>query len=160
MFKTTLLGRLGEDAREVQTSNGSSFISMRVASNERINKENVTTWVTVNANSERYKNLLPHLKKGSAVFVTGSLRSTIYTAKDGTPGIDHKVSADSIEFANLGGGQGENGANGANGASGDTNASAPSKDAKIAEMSATVKPSKSKAAPAPQVTEQEDGLPF
>lgn len=160
MFKTTLLGRLGEDAREVQTSNGSSFISMRVASNERINKENVTTWVTVNANSERYKNLLPHLKKGSAVFVTGSLRSTIYTAKDGTPGIDHKVSADSIEFANLGGGQGENGANSANGANSDTNASAPSKDAKIAEMSATVKPSKSKAAPAPQVAEQEDDLPF
>lgn len=160
MFKTTLLGRLGEDAREVQTSNGSSFISMRVASNERINKENVTTWVTVNANSERYKNLLPHLKKGSAVFVTGSLRSTIYTAKDGTPGIDHKVSADSIEFANLGGGQGENGANGANSANGDTNASAPSKDAKIAEMSATVKAPKSKAAPAPQVAEKEDDLPF
>lgn len=157
MFKTTLLGRLGEDAREVQTSNGSSFISMRVASNERINKENVTTWVTVNANSERYKNLLPHLKKGSAVFVTGSLRSTIYTTKDNKPGIDHKVSADSIEFANLGGGQGENGANGANG---DTNASAPSKDAKIAEMSATVKAPKSKAAPAPQVAEKEDDLPF
>lgn len=160
MIKASLLGRLGEDAREVQTSNGSSFISMRVASNERVNKENVTTWVTVNANSERYKNLLPHLKKGSAVFVTGSLRSTIYTAKDGKVGIDNKLSADSIEFANLGGNRDENSSNEGNSTNNANITPVASKQDKLAAMTASVPVGTTPVVNATPTQADDDDLPF
>lgn len=102
MIKATVIGRLGEDAKNITVQKG-SFISMRVASNEKINKQEVTTWISVYANTTRYANMLQYLKKGTVVVVTGSINCEVYTAKDGKQGIDYKLNADSINFLNLGG---------------------------------------------------------
>jgi single-strand DNA-binding protein len=111
MIKATVIGRLGEDARNITLEKG-SFISMRVASNEKVNKQEVTTWISVYANTARYANMLQYLKKGTVVAITGSMNCEIYTAKDGKQGIDYKLNADSINFLNLGGNKSsENGQN-------------------------------------------------
>jgi len=99
--KVNFVGRLGTDAETVTTQTA-SFISLRVAVNERVNREDVTTWMTVTCDYERYKNLAKFLTKGSVIQVNGSERCSIYKSKAGQYGIDRKVSADSIEFVNLG----------------------------------------------------------
>ena len=101
MIKATVIGRLGEDARNITVEKG-SFISLRVASNEKVNKQEVTTWISVYANTARYANMLQYLKKGTVVVVMGNLSCELYTARDGKQGIDYKLNADSINFLNLG----------------------------------------------------------
>ena len=111
MIKATVIGRLGEDARNITVEKG-SFISLRVASNEKVNKQEVTTWISVYANTARYANMLQYLKKGTVVVVMGNLSCELYTARDGKQGIDYKLNADSINFLNLGGNKpSENGQN-------------------------------------------------
>ena len=108
MLKTTLIGRLGEDAKNITLDKG-SFITMRVASNKTVNKEDVTTWVTVNANTGRYANMLQYLKKGSAIVVVGDIYSAAYLSKEKDangnpiPKAELRMNADTINFLNLGG---------------------------------------------------------
>ena len=110
--KVNFIGRLGADAEKVELPQQKPFISFRAAVNERINKEDVTTWMTVTADFSRYENMAKYLTKGCVVSVNGTERCTLYTSKNGQTGIDRKVSADSIEFVNLGKKEsdGENGA--------------------------------------------------
>lgn len=100
--KVNFIGRLGADAEKVTLPQQKPFISFRAAVNERINKEDVTTWMTVTGDFSRYENMAKYLTKGSVVSVSGTERCTIYQSKNGQHGIDRKVNADSIEFVNLG----------------------------------------------------------
>ena len=108
MLKTTLIGRLGEDAKNITLDKG-SFITMRVASNKTVNKEDITTWVTVNANTARYANMLQYLKKGTAIVVVGDIYGAAYFSKEKDangnpiPKAELRMNADAINFLNLGG---------------------------------------------------------
>lgn len=72
MTRLEFIGNLGADA-EVKTSNGNEFVTFRVA--ERAN--NTTTWFdcTLNGNGG---NLLPYLKRGQKVYVTGFPSFRVY----------------------------------------------------------------------------------
>ena len=99
--KVNFVGRLGANA-EVVTSKATQFISFRVAVHDRIKSEDVTTWMHVNGDFGKYKNIVEYLRQGSFVYVSGTEICTLYNAKDGTTGIDRKVRADAIEFVNVG----------------------------------------------------------
>ena len=68
-------GRLGRNAEEVQTKNGTSFVKYSVAIDEYdyATKANVTTWLNVTDNTERTKKTLQYLTKGSLINLIGNL---------------------------------------------------------------------------------------
>lgn len=159
MLRGKVLGRLTADAKNV-TAGKSSFISMTVASNEIVNKVESTTFVTVNANTSRYANLLEHLKKGRLVYMEGNLTTNSYTDKNNQPKSEIKIFADFIQFINAGGQKpAENGEANANATT------APATSDATQDMTMPPLKSKTKAEPAPAVAEvnatnASDDLPF
>jgi single-strand DNA-binding protein len=102
MLYVELIGRLGADAELKTSSKGNQFVSMRVASNDFFNGENVTTWVNVMWSGERAVKMQEHMKKGSAVSIHGTLRTSLFTNKNGEQSISTDLFADRVDFVNLG----------------------------------------------------------
>lgn len=85
MLQATIIGYLGADA-EVKTSNGKEFTTIRIAHTDKWKDENDqthenTTWVDCILNGE--SKVVEYLKKGTMVYVTGSVSLRVYSsAKD------------------------------------------------------------------------------
>lgn len=106
MKRIEVEGRLGNDV-ELKTWNGNQFISFRVAVSDK--KDDDTMWFTVTGDYERYKNMMPYLKKGSGVNIVGTYSDGIYTTRENKPMIDRKIRAYDIRFASLGQGKKDEG---------------------------------------------------
>lgn len=83
MLKVELIGNLGADA-EVKESNGSKFITMRIASTTKIKKDDGssvehTDWIDATINDAESK-VLPYLRQGVKVFVRGNARMRVYSS--------------------------------------------------------------------------------
>lgn len=83
MFKVSVIGNLGADA-QVKESNGSKFISFRVAHTESFtdnqgNKRENTVWIDCTMSNAESK-VLPYLKKGTKVFVFGNASLRTYSS--------------------------------------------------------------------------------
>ena len=104
MIYADISGRLGADAVIKDAKNGNKFVSMRVASNDYIGGENVTTWVNVLWSGDRALKMAEHMKKGSAVIVRGTPKFSMYSTKDGDKAISVDVFADRVDFSNSGSG--------------------------------------------------------
>lgn len=79
MIELTFTGHLGTD---VQIVNNTCRLrvavnSMRVVEGERVEE---TQWITVFASNERLKGLVPFLKKGTKVFVSGRPSFGVYSS--------------------------------------------------------------------------------
>lgn len=83
MLKIQVIGNLGADA-ELHQSNGSEFISFRVAHTETITRNGVqtdsVTWVDVTMNGNGGQ-LLQYLKRGAKVYVDGNVALRVYSSK-------------------------------------------------------------------------------
>ena len=84
MLKVELIGNLGADC-EIKESNGSKFVTMRVAHTSKYKKEDgseveQTTWVDVTMNNTESK-VIPFLKAGVKVFVRGSASLRVYSSQ-------------------------------------------------------------------------------
>lgn len=102
MIHSFIIGRLGADAELKTSKGGNQFLSMRVASNEYVNGENTTTWVTVIWSGDRAVKMAQYMKKGSLISINGTLRVSSYTSKNGEAGVNIDVFADRIDFLNTG----------------------------------------------------------
>lgn len=102
-----VIGRLGADSELKTSKNGNQFLSMRVASNDFIGGENLTTWISVLWAGERAVKMAEHMKKGSQVIIHGTPKYSLYKAKNGESAIDVSVFADRVDFvsSNSGGTQ-------------------------------------------------------
>lgn len=94
MLQLNLLGNLGRDA-EVKTINDKQFLSFSVASTEKQGETENTTWVSVLCSHN--PNLLPFLKKGQQVFVSGRMKAGIYQSQQNF-GIDISVFAQTLQL--------------------------------------------------------------
>lgn len=162
MHKSMVQGFLSADAQNITTAKG-SFISMTVVNNDVPDKTK-PEFITVNANTNRYANLLQYLKKGKYVCVIGSETTSTFQDKDNNTKVDVRIFADCINFVNTGGQKSaENGEANAN-----ANATtAPATNGASQDMTMPPLKSKSKAKtePAPAVAESNatsasDDLPF
>lgn len=86
MLKVEVVGHLGGDA-EMKSINGKDYISMSVAVKEIGRdssgaKEEKTIWISV-LKPEAGSNLLPYLKKGTKLFLRGSLQVRTFEDKEG-----------------------------------------------------------------------------
>lgn len=101
MLQQILIGNLGADA-EFKSENGHEFTAFRVGHNEswkdsQGNKQTRTQWVDVVMNGK--PNVLPYLKKGTMVFVIGSVSTRIYSsAKDHCMKAGLQISAQRVEL--------------------------------------------------------------
>ena len=93
-----IIGRLGADSELKTSKNGKQFLSMRVASNDFIGGENLTTWISVLWGGERAVKMAEHLKKGSQVIINGTPKYSLYKTKNGESAIDVSVFADRVDF--------------------------------------------------------------
>ncbi len=93
-----IMGRLGADPETRFTANGQKVTSFRVATNSKRAGKEETTWWRVTIWGDRFDKMLPYLKKGSAIIVTGELRAEIYMDKSGQPQISLEITAESIRF--------------------------------------------------------------
>jgi single-strand DNA-binding protein len=107
MIYSNIIGRLGMDAEIKTSSKGTQYLSMRVASNDFIKGENVTTWIGVVWSGERALKLAEHMKKGVLLSIHGSLRTSLYKTKNGEAAISVDVLADRVDFAMSGGNSGD-----------------------------------------------------
>lgn len=98
MMYVQVIGRLGADSELKTSKNGNQFLSMRVASNDFIGGENITTWVSVLWAGERAVKMAEHMKKGSQVIIHGTPKFSLYKAKNGESAIDVSVFADRVDF--------------------------------------------------------------
>ena len=84
MLKAELIGNLGADA-EIKESNGSKFVTMRVAHSTKYQTESgesreSTIWVDVTMNNAESK-VIPFLKAGVRIFVRGSISLRVYSSQ-------------------------------------------------------------------------------
>lgn len=94
MILASIIGNLGKDA-ETKNINGKDYLSFSVASTEKQGEQEQTTWVSVLASNN--PNLLPYLKKGQQVFVSGKLKASIYQNQNSF-GIDLSVFAQTLQL--------------------------------------------------------------
>jgi len=95
MLLIQLIGHLGKDA-ETRTVSDRPVISFSVG--VKTGKDS-TQWVNVTANEGLAKGVLPYLKKGTAVFITGDGKTREYDKKDGSgKGFSVEVWASKIQL--------------------------------------------------------------
>ena len=94
MIQLIALGHLGADA-EVKTINEKQYISFRIASTERRNEQDETTWISVLVSHN--EKLLPYLKKGQQVYVQGRMKAGIYQSNNNI-GLDISVFASTLQL--------------------------------------------------------------
>src|SRR5215470_11216722 len=87
--KVCLIGNLGGDPEKRQFNNGGSVVGFRMATTERWNtrdggKDERTEWHTISVYTDKLGEIVMRfLKKGSKVYVEGSISSRQYTDKQG-----------------------------------------------------------------------------
>jgi single-stranded DNA-binding protein len=94
MIQIQAIGNLGRDA-EAKTINDKQYLSFSVASTEKRNNEENTTWLSVLCPYQEA--LLPYLKKGQQVFVSGRMSAKLFQTQN-TFGIDISVFANTIHL--------------------------------------------------------------
>lgn len=99
-----LLGNLGADPELRMTQSGQAVLSLRVATTESYldkdkERRERTDWHSVVVWGKRGEALSKILRKGSSIFVEGSLRTSSYDAKDGSKRYKTEVMATSVILA-------------------------------------------------------------
>lgn len=103
MIVVQIAGHLGRDPESRFTSSGQKVTSFSVATNTKKGGQDITTWYRITLWGERFDKMLSYLKKGSAVFVTGTLQPPeIYTRQDGTQAISLDITGEMISFSPFG----------------------------------------------------------
>lgn len=99
MMKVIIAGHLGADVETRYTEKGKKVSTIRVAANTKRNGKEETVWWRVSLWGDEFDAILPYLKKGSGVIVTGDfVRNEIYMDRDGKPQMSLEISARSVEF--------------------------------------------------------------
>ena len=118
--RVILMGRLGNDPIQRETKKGTTVVNFSMATSRKIYPEvdvadtgdakegeeilpvEETNWHRIVSWGKLGELCAQYLKKGSPVFIEGSIRARKYTAKDGTEKYSYEIHADDVSF--LGGG--------------------------------------------------------
>ena len=98
-----IAGHLGADPETRFTPSGQKVTTLRLAVNIRKGGKEETIWYRVTIWGDRFEKMMPYLKKGSAIIVSGELgKPEIYTDRDGKQQISLEVTAENIRFSPFG----------------------------------------------------------
>lgn len=94
MIIVTATGHLGADA-VVREKDGRKYISFRMCSTIRRGQVEKSTWISVFYRHS--ENLLPYLRKGASVFISGEEDVSLYNGKTGAQ-VDVSVNASTLQL--------------------------------------------------------------
>ena len=157
--KVIIVGNLGKDPEMRSFPNGDQIANVSIATTDKWKDKTTgemkeaTEWHRINFNGRLAEIVGQYLKKGSQVYVEGSLRTRKWTDKDGVEKFTTEIRADQMHM--LGGRQGMGGGGGDDG--GGSNYSAP-RPAAPAARPAAAKPAAAKAASG--FDDMDDDIPF
>lgn len=101
-----IAGHLGADPETRFTPSGQKVISLRVAVNIRKGGKDETVWYRVTIWGDRFEKMMPYLKKGSAIIVSGELgKPEIYTDREGRQQVSLDITAENLRFSPFGKGE-------------------------------------------------------
>lgn len=103
MNKVLLIGRLGKDPELRYASHGSPIANLRIATDESYtdrdgNKVDRTEWHTVVVFQRQAENCSTYLRKGSLVFVEGSLQTRKWQDQQGQDRYTTEIRANRVQF--------------------------------------------------------------
>ena len=107
-----LVGNLGADPETRYTASGSAITSIRIATSEQWKDKQTgenqerTEWHRVKAFGRLAEIMGEYLRKGSQVYIQGSIRTEKYTDKDGVERYSTEIVASELQML---GGKGEGG---------------------------------------------------
>jgi len=98
-----LIGNLGHDPELRETANGNPVLNLRLAVNERRKGPDgewgeAVEWVNVTTWGRTAENVAKFLRKGSQIYVEGSLRTRDWTDKEGKDRRSTEISAKTVKF--------------------------------------------------------------
>lgn len=102
--KVILVGALGRDPESKTFDNGGSLCNFSIATSESWNDKNtgerqeITEWHRIVVNGKLAGVCQQYLKKGSKVYIEGSLRTRKWTDKDGQERYQTEIRADSMQM--------------------------------------------------------------
>ena len=119
----TIIGRLGADPELRYTPTGTAVCSFNVATDRTWNndqgvKQVETTWHRVTVWRKHAEVCAQYLSKGKMVLVTGSVKASGFTNRDGQISASLEVTADQVTFLSSSGSGTAEGTDGASGAAG------------------------------------------
>ncbi len=97
-----IAGRVGKDPETRFTPSGKKVITFSLATNRKKKGVDETVWYRVTVWGDQYDNMMPYIKKGSALIVVGDLEARIYTDKEGKPQLSNELTAWNISFSPFG----------------------------------------------------------
>ncbi|MDB6081239.1 MAG: Single-stranded DNA-binding protein [Chlamydiia bacterium] len=104
MMLIQILGHVGADPETRVSPAGQKIVSFRMAINSKRKGKETTVWWRVTIFGDRFDRLLPYIKKGSALIVSGMMNPLeLYQDKEGATQISYEIIADSINFSPFGG---------------------------------------------------------
>ncbi len=98
MIKVTAFGRMTKDVEIRYSQNNTAVGSFSIASNRKINGENVTDFVNCTAFGKTAENIDKFFKKGNRILIYGSLQNDTYTNREGKKVTTTKISVESFDF--------------------------------------------------------------
>ena len=158
--KVIIVGNLGKDPEMRSFPNGDQIANVSIATTDRWKDKTsgemkeATEWHRINFNGRLAEIVGQYLKKGSQVYVEGSLRTRKWTDKDGVEKFTTEIRADQMQM--LGSRQGMGGGSPDGDDGGSSNYSAPR--AAPAARPAAAKPAAAKAASG--FDDMDDDIPF
>ncbi len=103
MNKLIIAGHLGADPDSRVMPDGTKVTNLNLAVNVWQKGGEVTIWYNISCWRDQFNNIMPHLKKGSAVIVIGNLKPPrIWTDQSGQARVSMDVDAISLEFPKFG----------------------------------------------------------
>jgi len=104
MNTITLCGRLGRDAEKKILDSGQGVLNLTLAINIRKGGKEETLWWRIAVWGDRFKQMEPYLKKGTALIIVGTMHyPRIYQDQNGINQISLEVTAHNIRFSPFGG---------------------------------------------------------
>ncbi|MBC7648035.1 MAG: single-stranded DNA-binding protein [Vitreoscilla sp.] len=157
--KVIIVGNLGKDPEMRSFPNGDQVANVSIATTDRWKDKTsgemkeATEWHRINFNGRLAEIVGQYLKKGSQVYVEGSLRTRKWTDKDGVEKFTTEIRADQMQM--LGSRQGMGGVGASDG---DDGGSYSAPRAAPAARPAAAKPAAAKAASG--FDDMDDDIPF
>lgn len=94
----TFSGNLGQDGEQRFTASGDSVVSFSVPVKSGFGDKAITSWIRCSMFGDRGGKVLPYLKKGQLVGVSGEFAARPWKNKEGQDQVSNEVRVNSLEL--------------------------------------------------------------
>ena len=94
----TFTGNLGNDAEQRYTQSGDSIVSFSVPAKSGFGDKAVTSWIKCSLWGKRGDSVLPYLKNGQLVGVSGEFAAREWTDKEGQKRVSNECRVNDVQL--------------------------------------------------------------